>query len=313
MNWIKQYGFTLFRWAVALFCFAFLGYKIYYSGSEFSSAVQVISDPGNLLLLIFIIAMMLVNWAIEAVKWKTGAAVIEKISFVNSFSSVLAGIAVSMAGPNRTGEFLGRVTALKKENRVAGSFVSVHISLAQTAVTIIAGALALLIIDPSFFPVKVNSVALYVFLIGLIILSLIVYFRFADLYKLLKRKPFSGWFKKTDFEGITISNKVLTINLLLSVFRYAVFISQFVLTFRIFGIVSDITDLYLCSALIYLIMAVIPSFALAELGIRGTVAVYVMALFSVSSAPVIAASTLIWVVNIAVPAVAGAVILALRK
>ncbi len=309
----SKYGFSIFRWVIALSCFIFLGFKIAGSGDSFSSALVVMTQPGNILLICLLILLMFFNWGIEALKWKNGAAVIEKISFPGSVSSVLAGVAVSMLGPNRTGEFIGRITALKPDNRTRGSFISIHISLAQTVVTIIAGLLSLMIINPALLPAKINSAVLFVFLPLLMIFFLLLYFRFADFYRIMKIRPLSRWFKNTDFESMRISNRTLTLNLLLSFLRYAVFITQFVLTFRIFGIALDTTDLYLSSAIIYLLIAVVPSFALAELGVRGTVAVYVMDLFSVASTPVIAASTLIWAVNIAIPAAAGAIILALRK
>ena len=78
---ISKYGFTFFRWTVAILCFIFLGYKLAGSGNEISSALDVFSQPENTFLLCIVIAMMFVNWGIEALKWKVGASTIEKINY----------------------------------------------------------------------------------------------------------------------------------------------------------------------------------------------------------------------------------------
>lgn len=313
MNWFKQHGFTLFRWIVALLCFIFLGYKLADSGNEISSALDVFSQAENTFLLCIVIALMFVNWGIEAFKWKLGASTIEKINYKNSFYSVLAGLAVSMVGPNRTGEFLGRITALSPDKRMAGSFVSVHISLAQTVVTLVVGFCSVLLLDPAFLPVLINPFLLAILISLLSIISLVVYYRFRLVFKVFKRPPFLKWFSNLKLEEVAINNRTLSLNLFLSLLRYAVFISQFVILMKISGIPLNIPDMYIASALIYLLMAVLPSFALADLGIRGTVSVYVMGLFGITSTPVIIAASVLWVVNIAVPAAAGAVVLAFRK
>ena len=310
---ITKYGFTIFRWAVAIFCFTFLAYKIYNSGDSYYSALKILAYGDNTVLLIITVLLMLANWAVESLKWKIGSAVIQKINYANAVSSVMAGLAVSMAGPNRTGEFLGRITALDKPNRIKGSFVSVHISLAQTVVTIIAGLLALMIISPPLLPASFNNAVFNALLPCIMLFSLLLYYRFADFYRIFKTKPFNKWIRDAILEEIIISRKALTINLILSILRYAVFITQFVIVFRIFGISLSSSDLYLASAVIYLLMAVVPSLAIAELGIRGAVAVYIMDLFDVAATPVIAATSLLWLINIAVPAAVGAVVLALKK
>ena len=64
---------------------------------------------------------------------------------------------------------------------------------------------------------------------------------------------------------------------------------------------------------IYLIMTAIPSFALTDLGIRGTVSVFVISQFyqkygSVSDTlplAVFTASSLLWLINLILPAILG--------
>ena len=67
--------------------------------------------------------------------------------------------------------------------------------------------------------------------------------------------------------------------------------------------------------LIYLAMAAIPTTALTELGVRGSVSVFLFALLAGAAEPdanttfaVLSASTLIWLLNIALPALAGVLV-----
>ncbi|MFA6401838.1 MAG: hypothetical protein WCX31_09470 [Salinivirgaceae bacterium] len=53
-------------------------------------------------------------------------------------------------------------------------------------------------------------------------------------------------------------------------------------------------------------MTFIPTFALAELGVRGSVAVLVIGTLSPLSSAIIAASVLLWIINLALPALVGA-------
>lgn len=301
------------RWTIAVLCFVFLGHRLYVSYDSFAASFSVMFSNTNLPLFVLLVVLMFLNWGIESLKWKLGAGVVSPITFPRAITSVLAGIAVSMVGPNRTGEFIGRITALPAEKRTAGAFVSVHISLAQTIVTLIAGLAAWLLMGCENLPLSSGRELLSALVILATVFLFILYFRFVWVYALLQRKPFSRWFRNTIPASVPVKNRLLIINLLLSMLRYGIFISQFVIAFRIFGLQVSVPDLYLASALIYLLMAAVPSFALAELGVRGTLSVFVMGAFSAEAGPVIAASSLLWIINIAIPASAGAVVLASEK
>lgn len=62
-------------------------------------------------------------------------------------------------------------------------------------------------------------------------------------------------------------------------------------------------------AMTYFVMAAIPTIALADLGIRGSVSIFFIGAYFVleqSAAPeILAASTMIWAINLALPAILG--------
>jgi hypothetical protein len=67
--------------------------------------------------------------------------------------------------------------------------------------------------------------------------------------------------------------------------------------------------------MIYFVMAIIPTIALSELGIRGSVALYMFGLYFTLhglsamdfNQGILAASTLLWVVNLGIPAILGSI------
>jgi hypothetical protein len=106
----------------------------------------------------------------------------------------------------------------------------------------------------------------------------------------------------------------LFIILLLSAFRYLVFTTQYYLLLRFWGIKVHFVDAFELIAVVYLLTTLIPSVALTELGIRGSVAIWVFRIYQplsgmvpqVFNASVLSASVTLWLINIGIPATVGA-------
>jgi hypothetical protein len=97
--------------------------------------------------------------------------------------------------------------------------------------------------------------------------------------------------------------------LLLSGARYAVFISQYILAFRLFGVDVSLLNAVWIMSLVFLALAVIPSIVLLEVGIRGQVSLQLVGLFTANSLGILLTSVTIWAVNLMIPALAGAVLI----
>jgi hypothetical protein len=63
------------------------------------------------------------------------------------------------------------------------------------------------------------------------------------------------------------------------------------------------------TASMFLILAVVPTISLAELGVRGQTSLFVFGFFHADSLGILAASGVIWLINIIFPALAGSLIL----
>jgi hypothetical protein len=91
--------------------------------------------------------------------------------------------------------------------------------------------------------------------------------------------------------------------------RYLVFSGQFYLLLRAFGLNIPYFQALMLISMTYFVMAAIPTIALADLGIRGSVSIYFIGIFFgggiACSTSILSASTLIWTINLAIPALFG--------
>ncbi len=272
--------------------------------------------------LILVFLLMFINWSIEAFKWKYLIGKVEEISLFKSFQAVLTGISVSSFIPNRVGEFFGRIYILKTASRIEGILITVVGSMSQLLITVLAGSAALLVFIPSYFSGAGISQGYFyhgmvILVITLDLILVAMFFKLSFLATLKERilqnglKPLRKFFRVFTF----YHNREMATVMLLSLARYMVFSSQFYMLLLLFDVRIPYLSALVLIALIYLIMAIIPTIALTELGIRGSVALYVFGLYFGQVFPsagdhstgVFAASTILWIINIGIPAVIGTV------
>jgi uncharacterized membrane protein YbhN (UPF0104 family) len=287
--------------------------------SEFSNQFAA---PGFRNGMAMVLLLMVVNWGLEAGKWKYLIGKVERIPFLRSFQAVLAGITVSSFIPNRVGEFLGRIYILRKASRIEGILITLVGSMSQLLITILAGSVALLVALPRFLPgTSLSHGYLYLSLATLIltldVMLVLAFFKLSFLATLKERilrnrlKRLRKFFRVFTF----YHNREMAVVILLSLSRYLVFSTQFFLLLGMFGLQIAYPMAIMLIALTYFIMAVVPTVAFTELGVRGSVALYVFGLWfgtgeampETASLAVFAASTLLWIINIGIPALAGTV------
>jgi hypothetical protein len=144
----------------------------------------------------------------------------------------------------------------------------------------------------------------YVIISGLIAL-LLIYYKIADLTTLAEKIPLIYRYR-IFIQGLEeFGTKELTRILLLSVLRFVVFIMQYLLALFIFGVNIHLIDAVSTTCVLFLVLALVPSITIAELGLRGEVSLQLFGLFSGNALGIVAVSTLIWLVNLIIPALAG--------
>jgi hypothetical protein len=215
---------------------------------------------------------------------------------------------VSFFVPNRAGEFVGRILYVDHVDKIKASLITILASLGQLVITLSAGCICLVF----YLRNTIESSWLYFPLAGILLLLsagnifLFIYFpflgeRFSSLGILRK---FSEYISVLKLYEPKIFLHVLGLSLL----RYLVFIHQYYLLQKIFFPATPYPETLQLISVIYLALAVIPTFALSEIGVRSSVAMFYLG--SVINSPVsIALATLsIWIINIALPSLVGSVL-----
>jgi len=275
------------------------------SGPESLQSVLhfLIHFPDYYLQLLIVFILMPLNWSLESLKWKKILRPVCPISFPKSVRSVLSGTTVGLFTPNRVGEFAGRVVHLQPQHRIQGTVANIIGSLSQLLITILVGSIAMFISlgKQEFAYLGVGWLMRLIALIVPAILFL-AFFKMPALVNLIKR---DDWNKYTD---ILLSYRpVFLLHIvMLSFLRYIVFAIQFLITLNLFGIDIPYTDGFRIIAIIYLVMAVVPTIALSEITVRGSIALFFLTPFTGDAVAVLSASTFIWILNLAVPASFGA-------
>lgn len=251
----------------------------------------------------FFIALLLVivNWGIEAGKWKYLIQKMEYISYSTALQSILSGVTISIFTPNRVGEFAGRVFYLKSTDKIKATMISLFGSMFQLSVTILAGATACIFYyfrheDDSFISNFIAVGNLLFLGIVITVVLLVVTFMYAI------RSVLSERIKSVLF---LFTYKEMLNTFLLSLLRYTVFSLQYYLILRVFGIDAGLIDSFLLIAITFFITSVIPTFAMTEITVKGASLVYLFSTVSNDNASIIAASVLIWIINLALPALVG--------
>lgn len=263
--------------------------------------------------LVLVVLLMIVNWSIEALKWKIAVKPIQEVSFLKALKAIMSGVSFSVSTPNRVGEYLGRLLYMDEGNRLKTISITIVASISQLIITILMGLIGFIVMYPQIETGNLIAgiwlkVIIYGTLAVLVVLTLF-YFRLSWLIRLVDRLPGNRRFAYLvqaleDFDA-TLLLRLLSLSLL----RFLVFTLQYYLLFRLFDVEVLWWQAFWSVSVSFLVMAVIPTFAIAELGLRGKVALIFIGLFSTNKAGIIFTTTGIWFINLIIPAITGIILI----
>ena len=264
-----------------------------------------------------VIILVFVNWGMEARKWQLLMKPIQSLSFITAFKSVLCGVTLSLNTPNRMGEYGGRILFVKEGNRIKAISVSIAGGMAQLIITMLMGCLGLtymlFTMDVSDSLMGISVFWLRIFLYGSIfgtIVFIFFFFRLSWLIRLIEKLPYAETFSKYINVLETFDAKILLRLLSLSLFRYIVFVLQYIFMLQLLHVENNFWPGFWLVSVMFWILAIIPSFAIAELGIRGTIA---KTLFSygnnINTIGILTVTFGIWFINLFIPALIGSLLI----
>ena len=280
------------------------------SYSEVKTQFLSILSDGSYIELVLVFFLMFINWSIDAIKWQFLVSKLEKVSFWLALKAVFLGITVSIFTPNRIGEFGGRVFCLQQADRLKAILVTIFGNITQLVTTIIFGVLAFLFFSSLYTHLLFtkSDYGIYILLVlSIVVFTVLIYllYNVSQLSSLFSRWKFLDKYKSYAPVFSLFSSKDISKVLFLSILRYSVYSFQFYLLIKFANIEINLLQSLTMSALTFLSMSIIPTIALTELGVRGSVAIYFFGFLSPNAIGIMTASFALWIINLVVPAVIG--------
>lgn len=232
------------------------------------------------------------NWILELFKWKKLASIEKNISFFDAYEQCFASLTASIITPNRIGEYGAKALYFEKEKRKNILLLNLIGNLSQLTITVFFGVIGIVFLFRKYrfeFPeINILKIFLFIFLvvIGILILRRLKLFKIGSYLK-------------------TISTKIYIEILVLSFLRYAFFSHQFILLLFIFGVDFNyftVLNLLFC---MYFIASIIPSLAIFDWVIKGSVAVWLFSFVGINELTIVTITAIMWILNFVIPALIG--------
>jgi len=313
----------IFKYIIAPLLGAWLFYSLYKqvkTQPDLKESLQLVRQaPFGAMALQFwmVIVLAFINWGIEAKKWQMLLQNIQQIKFFTAFKSVLSGVTLSINTPNRMGEYGGRILYVEDGKRIKAISLSITGSISQLIITMMMGCMGLvyvliykgenyaLVMDLSMFWIR----TLLILSLAATIIIVLFYFRLSWLIRLVEKIPAAAKYVSYISVLDNFTAKLLLRLLFLSLLRYVVFVIQYILLLHVLDVsVGWINGAWIISIL-FLVLAIVPSFAIADLGIRGKFSTALLGFYSSNMIGIIGTTFGIWFINLFIPAFVGSILI----
>lgn len=258
-------------------------------------------------ILLLQLALLVINLVLESGKWHLLVNQIHQQLFTQSIKQVFTGSAVAIITPGRIGEPIGRLYGIAPGHRTQAITFSLLGSIMQTGVIAISGCIGLMYwLVNKHLPLTVTSlgqITRYLFIlaiVGVVGIVLLLCYSGRIHWFLCRRKTLRIW--------LSVKRIDWALPLFFTFLRYVCFVGQFAIWLIFFKI--DIAPTAMISTLLiyFFIITIVPSFLLADLGLRGSVALLLFGAFTQQSVLLMLATFMLWFINVAIPAMVGSFI-----
>jgi hypothetical protein len=294
---IKQRVIQWLKLAIVLIALYYVSTRIAQHAALFKDVV--LSPDVYTLPLLVVVLLLPVNIAMETFRWKTLVRHVQHINFLTALKGVLSGFTTALASPNRMGEFVGRVLFMPEQYRVAAGIVSGIGGILQVLVTTLV-ALPILIFHDDIFQLVTSTDHLFPLLAVVVIIPFSILFIFPK-----------SWLNAIK-SATQIPGKRLSWAASFTIIRFTIYSIQLAILLSAFSS-CGLAEALQCAVLVYFFVTVIPTFAWTEIVVRGTVSGIVAGALGISEEAAIISASLLWIVNVVVPAGFGAILLLVNR
>lgn len=254
-------------------------------------------------LLLFFVCL---NWWLEAKKWQLLISNKEQIKTSTSLKAVFAGVTIGLFTPNRIGEYAGRLWFVK--NKVFAISATVIGNICQLSVTVLFGIIALFFYSPTHKNILnyFSGNMLFTSIFATVVFVILFYYR-KRFWTWLSNKKVTSLIKLID-NARGFSKNTIIKSLIISVVRYLSFALPFAFLLA-FVYQTNLIQFLWIVPLTYFFQAFVPTFAIAEVGVRSATIGLIMESINLIPEPAIIVSILIWLINVMMPALIGLIVI----
>ena len=318
----KKYLALFFKILISICALVFIFYKL---KQEEASWNVWFAEMGASHLGLALLAFVLIpaNWGLEAWKWKYALGhLYPNYSYREAFKGVIAGITTGIFTPNRIGDYAGRLMYLEKGKRWEAGVVLLLNRLTQMLITLWVGCycFAYLLLNEAnalerLIPfIGIENEYLVVILMGISLLFslLLIFSGKLNLHNWIPGKWKKG--KMILMKGLTsLSPRDILMMSLIGGVRFLVYSLQYALLMVTFGFSGSPFLAFLLIGLVFLIKSLLPYFSFTELGLRESVALFVMGIWQVSALTALSSTFVLYLFNLILPALLGILLIQLKS
>lgn len=296
----KQFLWLVLKLAIVISCGYFIYDKLAYNEDiEFSNfwSYLINFDVFSLKNGLFLIFFTFFNWIMEITKWRLLTKKINPISWSMAAIQTLSSSAFAMITPVRTGEYGIKILYYPKTLRKEIALAAFAGNIYQLFISLVVGSIGIVYLY-RYFDKGFISVISLTFLGGL----------FLTLILFLLRSRFTvvrTWFAKFLAMFRFTHNREYRSAFLLSLLRYLIFSHQFYFLITLFEIDLSYVDAMACITAMYGLTSVVPILPIFDFLLKGSVSIMVFSFFSVNPIWIICITSLMWILNFAIPSILG--------
>ena len=263
-----------------------------------------------------VILLAFLNWSFETRKWQILVKRLQPMYFWRAMKSVLCGVTLTLFTPNRIGEYGGRVLFVEDGKKLQAVSLSIAGSIAQLLITILMGCFGLVFLIERMGPGEMIMGLSVYWLKVLLFISVVVFlvlflffFQLSWLIRIIEKLPLAKKFILYISVLDGLDAKILLRLLFLSLGRYIVFVLQYIFMLQLLHVEVGSWQSFWIITVLFWVMAIVPTFAIAELGVRGEFAVALLGLFSTNTIGILGTIFSIWFINLFIPAFIGSILI----
>jgi hypothetical protein len=265
---------------------------------------------------LIIMALMLINWLLEAHKWKILTHRIDRIPIFHSLMNVWTGLFTGSFSPGRALEFAGRVFFHRPDKWPELIFRYFLSSFIQFYITVTFAVILWPYLPFFSFSNKgawITLMFIFLFSSGYFLLK---YFSKNEkkIEFFLRKKVFDKFSFRTETTAyVKLNNYELMSITVLGILRYLVFTFQLLLVIQqVLPYNVELITLVSFISAYYLLTSVLPMISLLEIPLRSWIAYTLAGPAGISLVHITFSVTFIWLINILIPSIAGMLIFVFR-